>query len=159
MRKYMTAEINRHEMVLVQMGAKVDVINSFMCYVSFDIAGTEVAYVYNVNKKNKYYLERVAPYPQPAGTFDTEKDVIDVIKIDIEQFKNAKNSRVFDLFLNVNQEIAKTSRNFEDLYLYYNVPHEYTNKIKSKIKEIQDLIKEARDKSERVYFKKNPDTL
>jgi hypothetical protein len=159
MRKYLTAEANMHEMKLRQMGAKVEVINSLMCYVTFDIDGTKVSYVYNVNKKDKYFLERIEPYPQPAGTFETVDDVIEVIKIDIEQFKNAKRSRVFDLFIEINRELAKTSRNFEDLYLYYNVPHEYTDTIKSKIKEIQGIIKKARENSERIYFKKDPDTL
>ncbi len=53
----------------------------------------------------------------------------------------------------------KTIRNFEDLYLYYNVPREYANSIKSKIQEIQDIIKTAKENCERVYFKKDPDTL
>ncbi|KGG81344.1 hypothetical protein [Caloranaerobacter azorensis] len=159
MRKYMKAEINRHDMILTQMGAKIKIINSYMCYVTFDLDGTEVSYVYNVNKKNKYFLERIEPYPEHAGTFKCEEDVIETIKIDIEQFKNAKKSRVFDLFVDINKEMNKTIRNFEDLYLYYNVPREYANSIKSKIQEIQDIIKTAKENCERVYFKKDPDTL
>ncbi|EOD00395.1 hypothetical protein [Caldisalinibacter kiritimatiensis] len=159
MRKYISAEANMHEMKLEQMGAKVEVINSLMCYVTFDLEGTEISYVYNLNKKNNYFLERVEPYPQPAGTFKSIEDVIETIKIDIEQFKNAKRCKVFDLFIETNKAMTNVSRNFEDLYLYYNVPHEYTEQIKSKINEIKELIDEAKQNSERVYFKKNPDTI
>ena len=159
MRKYLKAETSKHEMILNQLGAKVQVINSLMCYVSFDIDGTKVSYVYNVNKKNEYFLERVEPYPQPAGTFRTKDDVIETITIDIEQFKNAKHSRCFDFFVDINKEITTTSRMFEDLFLYYNVSLESMENIKNKIMEIKEIIEVAKENSERVYDKKNPKSL
>lgn len=159
MRRYINAEIDKQKMILKQMGAKVEVINSFMCYVSLDIEGVEVKYCYNVNKKGDYFLERIEPYPEAAGTFKTEQDVIDSIKIDVEQFKNAKKSHVFSLFIDINREMSKTVREFEDLYLYYNVPHNYAKEIKGKIEEIHSLIAQAKDESQRVYFKSDPRSL
>jgi len=155
----MNPEITKHQMILKQLGAKVDVISSFMCYITFDVEGTKVSYVYNINHKNRYFLERVEPYPEVAGTFNTEEDVIETIKIDIEQFRNAKLSKVFDLFIDINKEMSKTIRSFEDLYLYYNVPRECAESIKDKLKEIQEAIQKAKDKSDRVYFKKDPEYL
>ncbi len=155
----MKAEIDKQKMILKQMGAKVEVINSFMCYVSLDIEGLKVKYCYNVNKKGDYFLERIKPYPQVAGTFKTEEDVIDTIKIDVEQFINAKKSHVFPLFIDINQEMSKVIREFEDLYLYYNVPHDYAKEIKSKIEEIHNLISKAKHESKRVYLKTEPKSL
>lgn len=159
MRKYMIADVSKQKMILKQLGAKVDVINSFMCYITFDIDGTEISFSYNVNKKNKYFLERIKPYPEVAGTFSTEEDVIETIKNDIEQFKNAKKCNVFPLFIGINREMSKTVREFENLYLYYNVPHHYAEEIKEKIDEIHNLIAKAKKESERVYFKTDPKEL
>ncbi|MBS4538871.1 hypothetical protein GOQ27_10370 [Clostridium sp. D2Q-11] len=159
MRKYMMAEVEKHQTIFSQLGAQVHVMNSLLCYITFDIDGTEVSYVYNVNKKDKYFLQRIEPYPEPAGTFNNEDELIDIIKIDIEQFKNAKNSHVFSDFVEINKSLSQTVRNFEDLYLYYNVPHDTMDNIKEKLDDIRTMIKEAKDSSERVYNKKDPDTI
>ncbi|MTI47617.1 hypothetical protein [Sporosalibacterium faouarense] len=159
MRRFMGAEIDKQKFLLKQMGAQVEVINSFMCYVTFNVKNTEIAYCYNVNKKGDYFLERIKPYPEVAGTFKSEEDVINIIYTDIEQFKNATESHDFSLFIDINKKVSKSVREFEDLYLYYNVPHEYTEEIKKKIDEIQKLIKKAKSESKRVYFKTEPKAL
>lgn len=159
MRKYMMAELEKHHTILSQLGAKVHVMNSLLCYISFDIDGVEVSYSYNVNKKGKYFLQRIKPYPEPAGTFRSEEEIIDIIKIDIDQFKNAKNCNLFKDFVEINKCLNKTVRNFEDLYLYYNVPHEIIDNIKDELDSIQTMIKQAKNSSERVYDKKDPDTI
>lgn len=159
MRKYMMAEVDKHQAIFSQLGAKVHVMNSLLCYISFDIDGTEISYVYNVNKKDKYFLQRIKPYPEPVGTFNNENDLVDIVKIDIEQFRNAKNSNVFDDFVEINKKLNQTVRNFEDLYLYYNVPHETIDNIKEKLDSIQDMIKDAKNSCKRVYDKKDPDTI
>lgn len=159
MSMFMRAEATRHEMQLLQLGAKVDQINSMLCYVSFDVAGTKVSYVYNVNRKDKYFLERVTPYPMHAGVYDTEEDVVKTISVDIEQFRMANVSHVFDLFVQINQDLHHVAQRFEDLFLYYNVPHPYLDAIMAKSAEMQSLIDEAKAKSERVYTKKDPERL
>lgn len=159
MRKYINAEASQHDMKLIQLGAKVEQINSKMCYVKFDVEGVELVYVYNINKKGKYFLERVKPYPLPIKEYEKESDIIDIIKIDLEQFKNAVHSRNINAFISINSELNKTIKQFEDLFLYYNVPKIETQIILDKIKEIQDEIKKTKDSSERLYFKKDPDNL
>ncbi|MGE0003535.1 MAG: hypothetical protein AB7S88_03640, partial [Candidatus Izemoplasmatales bacterium] len=90
MNKYVLSETNQHVMKLVQMGANVTVVSSQMVYVSFDITPEiKVSYVYNINKKNRYYLERIKPYPIAVKEFETADDICNIIKIDVEQFKNA----------------------------------------------------------------------
>ncbi|MBS4534871.1 hypothetical protein GOQ29_04485 [Clostridium sp. D2Q-14] len=159
MRRFMMAEATKHDTVFSQLGADVHVINSLLCYITFDIEGTEISYVYNINKKDKYFLQRIEPYPEPAGTFNSEDELIDTIKIDIEQFKNAKNSNVFNDFVKINKCLSETIRNFEDLYLYYNVPHETIDNIKDKLDSIQQIIKNTKTSCKKIYEKKDPDTI
>lgn len=159
MSMFMRAEATRHEMQLLQLGAKVEQINSMLCYVSFDVASTKVSYVYNVNRKNKYFLERVTPYPMHAGVYDTEEDVVKTIAVDIEQFRMANTSHVFNLFVKINQDLHNAAHRFEDLFLYYNVPHEYLDAILAKSAELQALINEAKTKAQRIYTKKDPKSL
>jgi len=141
------------------MGGKVEQINSKMCYVQFKVGCTEVEYVYNINSKNKYFLERIKPYPLPLRVFDNEDDVIDLIKIDIRQFENACKSKNIESFIKINNELNKTIKKFEDLFLYYNVPKIESIIIMSKIKEIQDEILKTQNSSERVFFEKEPENL
>lgn len=157
--KYLNVEASQHEMKLIQMGAKVEQINSKMCYIKFMIDGIPIEYVYNLNKKNKYYLERIKPYPMPVRSYDNESDIVNVIEIDIKQFKNAAKSKNIESFLEINQELNVIIKKFEDLYLYYNVPADKVDIIKSKLKEIQDVIITTKDQTQRVFFDKEPDNL
>lgn len=159
MRKYILSEASQHDMKLIQLGAKVEQVSSKMCYVKFELENLELVYVYNINKKGKYFLERMKPYPLPIKEYNCESDVIDIIKIDLEQFKNASNSKNIDEFININSELNKTIKQFEDLFLYYNVPKFEADIILDKILEIQEQIKETKNTSDRLYFKKNPDNI
>lgn len=155
----MIAEADIHSIALRQLGADVVVMNSLLCYVSFNVKGTKVSYVYNINKKNKYFLQRVKPYHESGGIFSNEDEVIKTIKIDIEQFENAANSHHFKEFIEFNQKLNETIRNFEDLYLYYNVPNETIEEIQTELHKMQALIKRTKETSKRVYNKKDPDTI
>lgn len=159
MRKLVKAELALQTMKLRQMGAKVTVINSMMCYVKFDVDGLIVTYVYNVNKDERYFLERIKPYPVPLRESDSEEDVIDIIEVDLEQFKNVKNKSYIDKFVQINQRFSKTMQRFEDLCLYYDVNEESINKIFSEIDCIDAEIKFAKENSKRIYYKKDPEFL
>jgi len=66
-----SAEVSQHTIKLQQLGAKVQVINSTLCYVQFDLDGVQLQYVYNVNHKGNYFLERIQPYPLAIEEFDS----------------------------------------------------------------------------------------
>ncbi|SHH46542.1 hypothetical protein [Tepidibacter thalassicus] len=156
---YLKTEMSKHEMLLNQMGGDVKIIKGIMCYVKFDIKGTLVEYIYHINNSENYFLQRISPYPMNIGTYPNKDEIISVIKHDINQFKNASNSTVFKDFINVNQKFNNTLRHFEDLYLYYNIPHEIFKKINNCIDEMENLITEHKTKCKRVYFEKDPDTI
>lgn len=158
-RKTINFEANQHLIQLTQMGASVKQINSKMCYVKFNIEGFKLSYVYNINKKGRYFLERVKPYPLPLREFDDEKEVIEIIKIDLKQYKNAISSQKVDNFIKVNLEMVENMKKFEDLFLYYKVDLERCNKILEKIEEINKEILDIKDESKRIFFEKDPYNL
>lgn len=158
-RKMIGLEASEHQMKLIQMGALVKQLNSTMCYIKFQLDKIEVSYVYNINKKGKYFLERIKPYPLPIKEFQNEDDVIEIIKIDITQFKNACQSRNLNNFIDISLDLNKSIKMYEDLFLYYNVSKEVNEEIKTLIQMIQKKIIDAKDHSNRIYFEKEPDNL
>lgn len=159
MRQLINAEVMTQTLKLQQLGAKVHVINSQLCYVNFDIGGFQIQYVYNVNREGNYFLERIKPYPLPLKEFESEQDVVDIIDIDVEQFKNALKSHNIETFINLSRELNRAMKKFEDLFLYYNVPGDSVEAMLNKIKHFEDEIDELKEKTERLYFRKDPDNL
>lgn len=159
MRKLINAEALEHSMKLQQMGGKVNMINSKLCYVDFDISGFKLQYVYNINKKGNYFVERIKPYPLALKEFESENDVIDIISIDLEQFKNAIKSHHSSEFVDTGRKLVDVLKKFEDLYLYYNISSENISGLMEKLTELENHIKDVKDGSERLYFKKDPDHL
>ncbi len=157
--RILAAEMMEQSIKLQQMGGKITTINSKLCYVTFDLSGFKVSYVYNVNKKDRYFLERIQPYPLPLEELDSEDDVIDVIKIDLQQFKNATKSHNIDKFVSIAHNLNKTFHKFEDLFLYYNLSEENTKYFYDKVRELEQEIQKIKEESPRVYFDKEPDDL
>jgi len=159
MKNYVIGQASEHDMKLVQMGGKVTFITSEMCYVKFHVAGIEIEYVYNINSKDKYYLERIKPYPLGLNMFDNEDDVLKIIEIDLEQFEAAAKDNNIQCFIEVGQELNTVMKKFEDMYLYYEVPSEKCDKIYQLSKAIEAEIYDCVNNSKRVYFKKEPSFL
>ncbi len=159
MKKMIKATEIHQTMKLRQMGADVEVINSKLCYVNFKINNIEVAYVYNINKKDEYFLERIKPYPLPLKAFANEESVVETIAIDIDQFKNLAASNNLTDLIEFLKQMKLAINKFEDLILYYNVSKEDINEFQSILTSLNKKIDHSKDQSERLYFKKNPDFL
>ncbi len=159
MRKLIQAEVTVNAMKLRQMGGDVTVINSKMCFVKFDVGGLKVSYAYNINKKGKYFLERIQPYPLPVKEFEREEALVDIIEVDLEQFKNAVKSHNIDCFIEISRKLHSLLNKFEDLFLYYNVPEEENKIISAKLDEVESEIEKTKQAAERLYYKKEPDNL
>jgi hypothetical protein len=155
----LSSRLLNHEYVkeeLERMGARVIDVHGTMCMVKFLIKDIKINYIYHTNRDNTFFLERTKPYVVPLGDFDTEEDILEIIKIDFEQFNNAMHSSNFDEFIEVDTTIAKLVRTFEDLFLYYNVSKDNLNDIRQKTEDILEKIHEVKNSSERIYFKKEP---
>lgn len=159
MQKYVIAEAMEHEMKLRQMGGQVTLVSGKMCYVKFNIDGLLVEYVYNINHKGQFFLERIKPYPLPVKSFDNESKVIEIIDIDLEQFRNAAKSHNMPMFIELGKLFNDTAKRFEDLYLYYNVPSQVVEDLHNELVKANEMINTCKLNAERLYFKKEPDNL
>lgn len=160
MNKYVNTETTFHSMKLLQLGANVEIISGKMVYVEFKLKNDiHVSYVYHINKNDKYFLDRIKPYPLPIKEVEQANDVINLIKIDLEQFKNAVNSNNIRAFIDTNKELHQTMKSLEDLFLYYNVDETYIDEINEQIKSVKESIKAQAKVSQRVYNRKDPDNL
>lgn len=151
MRNLIRSEISQDTMKLQQMGAKVNVINSTLCYVRFDLSGFILEYVYNVNSKGNYFLERIKPYPLAIDQFESEQDVVELIKKDVEKFRNALNCHHIGSFITIARDISQTFRTFEDTFLNYNIPGEKVQKIHKKIQALALEIEIIKDNAQQIY--------
>lgn len=159
----MSSRLIRHQICkeeLKKLGARVLDIQGIMFYVKFILNdNVKLSYIYHLNPDNTYFLERIKPYSMAIGDFDNEEDIVDTIRVDLEQFKNAMNSKNFVNFIEIDNKIAKLVRIFEDLYLYYNIETEDLDKLKDGVYNVLEIIKDIRDHSNRVYYKKDPEVL
>ena len=158
----MSSRLIRHEMCkdeLKSLGAKIIDIEGIMFLVKFKLDDYKLTYAYNLNEDNTYYLERVKPYFLSIGNYESEEEIVDVIKVDMEQFKNAMHSSNFSQFIEIDNHLSQLVRLFEDLYLYYNINKEDLAALDDSVDGILENIKAIMKKSSRVYTKKDPDIL
>lgn len=157
-----SSRLIRHELCkdeLKTIGGKVIDIQGIMFLVKFNIKGNRISYAYHLNEDGSFFLERIRPYTLAVGDFKCEEDIVDVIKVDVEQFSNAMNSKNFNQFIEIDEHITKLVRLFEDLYLYYNISPEDLEVLDDSVDHVLDNIKNIMTHSKRVYTKKDPDVL
>lgn len=160
MRGMLNADALAETMKLREMGARIQFVNSKMCYVKFEEAGIQIEYAYSVNTTGKYYLERIKPYPLPLREFTHEAKLIEIIEIDMDQFRNAiRTLNSIGPFVDTSKAFHRIFQRFEDLYLYYDVPEEILTEVHGKLEEIDGLIKATAKSAKRIYHRKEPDTL
>lgn len=143
----MSADQDEIDMKLTQIGADVTSLHGIISFIRFRFDQTELLYVYNINAKNKYFLQMVKPYPSASGVFSKPQQIVQYIKDDIKQFKNASNSNVFSEFVAVNQNLYDSAQKIKDVFMSYNVPKDSMLKIKEKADEILDLLNEIKSTS------------
>lgn len=148
-----SAEQDNMDMQLTQLGAKVKSIHGLLCYVRFNINGTEIFYVYNINAKEQYYLQKVLPYPVGAGVFSKPSEVVEYIKKDIKLYKNASKSTVFSEFIHANVELHQIVHKLEDTFLNYNIPAEKMKVVLSEMENLNKTLDELQETSEKVIVK------
>lgn len=162
MSAFMSSRLIRHDICkdeFKKMGARVYDIQGIMFVVKFVINGYKISYAYHLNRDNTYYLERIKPYYMSIGDFKNEEDIVDSVRVDIEQFQNAMRSKNFEQFLTIDNHLSSLVRIFEDLYLYYNIKPEDLEELDHSVDNVLEQIKSIMSKSQRVYTKKDPEVL
>lgn len=145
---------------LREMGARIQFVNAKLCYVRFQQDGIQIEYAYSINPSGKYHLERMKPYPLPLREFTHEEKLIEIIEIDLDQFRNAMaHDKNLMAFVDTCKEFHRVFQRFEDLYLYFDVSDETLADIRSRLDGIDAEIRGAISRHTRIYHRKEPDTL
>lgn len=138
---------------LRQLGASSikEIRNGILYIAKFELSDDLcVTYVFNVTKRDKYYLQRVSPYPISHGDFDGPSQVVDFIKQDIRKFRNAHNSRNFPKFLDTTDAMVRLSHAVELLFLERNISAEDLDSLAGRLEAAIDTIKEIREHSPKI---------
>lgn len=138
---------------LRQFGASSikEIRNGILYIAKFELSDDlRVIYVFNITKKDRYYLQRVEPYPMSHGDFDNAGEVIAFIKRDIEKFRNAQKSHNFPKFLDTSNAMVMFTHAIELLFLERNVPEEDLDSIYQLLQDGFAKIKEIHDKAPKV---------
>lgn len=141
-----------------QMGAhELTNISSRLYYIGFNITPkVTVTYVYNINQKDQYFLQRIAPYPLPKGIFTTHEEIIDFIAEDLSKFRNAALSKNFEHFLDFNHTLNCIEHDVEHLFLNYNVPKESIISFNTLLLALNKEIQRTKNKSSHILVKSTP---
>lgn len=134
---------------LKQLGAHaLTNITSRLYYIDFKFEpDIKVSYVYNINAKDQYFLQRISPYPLSEGIFSNHEEIVDFIEWDIKQFKNASHSTNFKRFLEINNTLSLVEHNIENLFLNYNVPKESIDLFHDQLTTLNASVQKAQEKS------------
>ena len=149
---YTSAEQTNLDMLLTQIGAKVKSLHGLICFVEFYINDTRLLYIYNLNAKEQYALQRILPYPIGAGVFSSPEEVVGYIKEDIRQFKNASNSKTFDAFIETGMKLHQTVHEMEDVFMHYNVPLDKLQEIQDELERIKSVLNEIKNTSDKIVL-------
>ncbi len=138
---------------LRQLGASSikEIRNGILYIAKFELSNDLcVTYVFNVTKRDKYYLQRVSPYPISHGDFDGADQVVDFIRQDIRKFRNAHNSHNFPKFLETTDAMVRLSHAVELLFLERNISAEDLDSLAARLDAAVDTIKEIREHSPKI---------
>ena len=133
---------------------KIHHIASHLYYIIFIFEpDIEISYVYNINAKSQYFLQRISPYPLPKGLFSTQDEIIDFIEKDIEKFKNASYSSNFKRFLEFNNTLTHIEQNMEHLFLNFNVPKDSIDLLHEQLTHLNLELQKVKNKSTHIIMK------
>ena len=134
---------------LRQLGATdIKVFPSKMHIANFDLGdGLIVSYVFNINRKDKYFLQRMRPYAMVKGKYADQKEIIEFIKDDIARFKKSSKLNDVKMYINLNEKINGIYERMEHIFLHHNVDSELigrlTNEVEKMAVEIEDIHKQS----------------
>lgn len=135
-------------MELHQMGATVKSLHGIVCYISFMTFNTKITYLYNINKDNEYFLQRISPYPLSVGAFKTESDIVKFIKEDIRKFECTSSHNCFKRFIDLNLSFQKALDDMENLFISSDMTEEYFEIMEYAVKNFNNtlaLLKETKN--------------
>ena len=117
--------------------------NGIMYKVEFKLSDElTVTYVFDVTKHDKYYIQRIAPYPISHGDFASAEEVIEFVRRDITKFRNAMQSHNFPKFLDTANSMVMFTHAIELLFLERNIPESDMDTLRQSIENSLDKVRE-----------------
>ena len=94
---------------LKQLGATdIKVFDSRMHIANFDLGnGLVVSYVFNITRKDKFFLQRMRPYAMVKGKYADQREIIEFIKDDITRFKMSSQLNNIDKYIELAEKTGK----------------------------------------------------
>ncbi len=146
---------------LRQMGAASikEIRNGILYIIKFELTEElNVIYVLDVTKRDKFFLQRVSPYPMSHGRFSSPSEVVQFIRDDIHKFTNAKNSHNFPKFLLMADEVTRFSHAAELLFLEHNVSKSDLERISDCMQQAMNVLKDIHEHSPKIDSAKSNKT-
>lgn len=138
---------------LRQLGAKrIEEVRNGIFYIArFELdEHTKLVYVFNITKKERYFLQRMEPYPMSFGYFSSVNDIVTFIKRDLAQFKNAHRSHNFEKFLRAAKEFKQSAAELERLFLEHNVSAEEMDGLVEEMQRIRARLTAGKDRFDEI---------
>ena len=112
-----------------------------------------VTYVFDVTKHDKYYIQRIAPYPISHGDFASAEEVIEFVRRDITKFRNAMQSHNFPKFLDTANSMVMFTHAIELLFLERNIPESDMDTLRQSIENSLDKVREIYARTPKIEKK------
>lgn len=118
-------------MELKQLGATVQSVHGIVCYISFFVSNTKITYLYNINKHNHYFLQRINPYPLSVGEFKKESEIIAFVKKDIKRFELVSSHACFQRYIDLNLGFYESLNKMENLFIDHDMSEKNFKKLET----------------------------
>ncbi len=135
---------------LRQLGATdIKVFNSRMNIVSFDLGdGFIVSYVFNITRKDKFFLQRMRPYAMVKGMYADQNEIIEFIKDDITRFRTSIQLNDADKYINLAERISNLHERMEHIFLHHKVDKITLDRLNAEFGELAQEVENIHCESE-----------
>ena len=139
---------------LKQLGATdIKVFDSRMHIANFDLGnGFVVSYVFNITRKDKFFLQRMRPYAMVKGKYAAQNEIFEFIRDDIARIKKLVELESIDKYVEIAEKMGNAYERLEHIFLHHNVDEDIVDNLNREIDEFADELEEIHSKSEIIKF-------
>jgi hypothetical protein len=135
---------------LRQLGAtSIKVFPSRMHIANFDLGdGFIVSYVFNITRKDKFFLQRMRPYSMVKGMYADQKEIIDFIKDDIERFRKSIRLNDAEKYIALAEKVSNLYDRMDHIFLHHKVDSTVLDRLNKEFDELAEEVENIHSSSE-----------
>ncbi len=135
---------------LRQMGATdIKVFQSRMHIATFDLGNDFiVSYVFNITRKEKFFLQRTRPYAMVKGMYADQKEIIEFIRDDIERFRKSIQLNNVDKYISLAERMGSLYERMEHIFLHHKVDNVTFDRLNAEVGELAYEVENIHSESE-----------